>query len=177
MPGRRWPRHPVRAVAARLPRRRARLVAVILVAVVAAGLVARDWWLTARATDRAAEREAQLLMEIERTSADLADALAAVDADRGVLRAELDVLTIRQAERAEAEGALADAEVWLAALQGQLTTARAELDAGTARLSSLQTCLAGAADALNQASVGDDLGFLATVREIEHACTAAGVDL
>ena len=65
----------------------------------------------------------------------------------------------------------------LADLQAQLSASSADLAASTGRLATLQECLVGVAEALNQAAAGDTNGLATTVREIEGTCAAAGAEL
>ena len=83
----------------------------------------------------------------------------------------------REAERTQVQGSYDATALWLQGLQGQLSNANAALEASTGQLGALQTCVAGATEALNQAAAGDSGGLANTVRGIEDVCAQAGVQL
>ena len=62
----------------------------------------------------------------------------------------------------------------MAELQGRLAASTADLAASTWRLATLQECLVGVAEALNQAAAGDTGGLGTTMREIDGTCAARG---
>ena len=96
---------------------------------------------------------------------------------RAGLAAELVTLTTRRDERAAAQGTADATTAALTDLQGVLSASTADLAASTGRLATLQECLVGVAEALNQAAAGDTNGLARTVREIEGTCAAAGAEL
>jgi chromosome segregation ATPase len=159
--------------------RRRLLVRVLVAAAVLAAvvLVGRDWLATERATERAADRVRDTRRELEVTRAGHDAAVAEVEALRAALVADLATLTTRQEERAAAQGSAEAASATLADLQAQLSASSADLAASTGRLATLQECLVGVAEALNQAAAGDTNGLATTVRQIEGTCAAAGADL
>jgi chromosome segregation ATPase len=153
-------------------------VAALAVACAAAAvLVARDWAATRGATRDTAARLAEARAALDDTAADLDDTRGRIDAGEANLRGQRAVLAVRVTERTEAQAEADAAGAWLAALQAELHTATAELDASTGKLDSLHTCLAGVAQALNQLAARDAAGVAVTVRGIEGPCAAAGVML
>jgi septal ring factor EnvC (AmiA/AmiB activator) len=150
------------------------VAAAVLAAVV---LVGRDWLATGRATERADDSLRATRRELEATRGDHDAAAAEVEALRAALEADLATLTTRREERAAAQGTADAATAALTDLQAQLSASTADLAASTGRLATLQRCLVGVAEALNQAAAGDTNGLGATVREIEGTCAAAGAQL
>ena len=159
--------------------RRRWIVRVVAVAVLLAGavLVGRDWLATNRATERAEDRLREVRHDLGVTSDDHAAAVVEVEALRDTLAADLATLTTRQGEQEAAQGAADATSAALAELQGLLAASTADLATSTDRLSTLQECLVGVAEALNQAAAGDTNGLGATMREIEGTCSAAGAEL
>jgi chromosome segregation ATPase len=155
------------------------LVRVLVAAAVltAAVLVGQDWLATNRATERTDDRLRVTRDELEVARGDHDAAVAEVEALRAALAAELATLTTRQEERAAAQGTADATSAALTDLQGALSASTADLAASTGRLATLQKCLVGVAEALNQAAAGDTNGLATTVREIEGTCAAAGAEL
>lgn len=151
------------------------VASVLCVALLAA--VARDWAATLDATDEARARTDEARATLADTDADLADTREATITDDATLADEAQGLSASQAARAEVQGTYDATQAWLAALQAQLAAATTELEASTSRVTVLQTCLAGAAEALNQAAARDTSGAAATIRDIEGVCAEAGVEL
>jgi chromosome segregation ATPase len=167
-----------RARSALVARRRVLLRVLVAAAVLATVLlVGRDWLATDRATDRADGSLRATRRELEATRGDHDAAVAEVEALRAALVADLATLTTRQQERAAAQGNADAASAALTDLQGQLSASTADLAASTGRLATLQECLVGVAEALNQAAAGDTNGLASTVHEIEGTCAAAGAEL
>ena len=160
--------------------RRRRPLARLLVAtavLVGAVLVGRDWVATARATDRADADLRDARQDLAATRDDHAAAVEEVDALRATLQADLATLAARRVEQEAAQGAADAAGAALTDLEDQLASSRADLAASTGRLATLQQCLVGVAEALNQAAAGDASGLAETVRDIEGTCAAAGAQL
>jgi chromosome segregation ATPase len=166
-------------VRAGLRARRRLLVRVLAATAVLAAvvLVGRDWLTTDRATERADDRVRETRQQLQATRADHDAAVAEVEALRAALEADLATLMTRRDERAAAQGNADAASAALADLQAQLSASTADLAASTGRLATLQECLVGVAEALNQAATGDTNGLARTVREIEGTCAAAGAEL
>ena len=158
-------------------RRRVAVGVATLICVVLLALVARDWAATVDATDETRARTDQARATLARTDAELAATREATATADDSLATEARALSDSQAARAEAQGTYDATQLWLAALQAQLATATTELEASTSRVTVLQTCLAGAARALNQAAARDTVGATTTIRDIEGVCAEAGVDL
>jgi chromosome segregation ATPase len=153
---------------------RALVAAAVMAAVV---LVGRDWLATDRATERADDSLRVTRHELEVARGDHDATVAEVEALRAALEADLATLTTRREERAAAQGTADAATAALTDLQAQLSASTADLAASTGRLATLQQCLVGVAEALNQAAAGDTNGLTRTVREIEGTCAAAGAQL
>jgi hypothetical protein len=157
-----------------------RALARVLVAaavLTAAVLIGRDWLGTQRATERTDDRLRVTRDELEIARGGPDAAVAEVEALRAALDAELATLTTRRDERAAAQGTADVTSAALTDLQGALSASTADLAASTGRLSTLQECLVGVAEALNQAAAGDTNGLARTMREIEGTCAAAGAEL
>jgi len=148
-----------------------------VVALVGFGLMARDWNATLDATDRANDRLDRTEAKLDRTQDDLGATVEIVDANRVALAAAIRTRLAREAERSQSQGTY-DANVqWLQGLQGALDDANAALVVSTGQLDALQSCVAGATEALNQAAAGDTGGLAVTVRGIQGVCAEAGVQL
>ena len=152
-------------------------VAAGAVVLAGAGLVARDWVRTVDAAERVDRELAVERLALRDTEDHLASMVDSVDVSRATLLSERASLAARVDEREAAEGTANDAAIWLAGLKDQLASATADLDASSGRLSSLQVCLVGVSQALNQAAARDHAGLAATLREVEGSCSAAGVEL
>jgi septal ring factor EnvC (AmiA/AmiB activator) len=166
-------------VQAGLRARRRLLVRVLVATAVLAAvvLVGRDWLATDRATERADDRVRETRQQLEVTRADHDAAVAEVEALRAALEADLATLMTRRDERAAAQGNADAAGAALADLQARLSASTVDLAASAGRLATLQECLVGVAEALNQAAAGDTNGLARTVRDIEGTCAAAGAEL
>jgi len=161
-------------------RARRRLIVRVLVAaavLTAAVLVGRDWVVTNRAGARADDSLRATRHQLEVTTDDHEAAVEEVEALRATLEADLATLATRQEEREVAQGTADATSAALTELQGRLSASTADLAASTGRLATLQQCLVGVAEALNQAAAGDTNGLTATVREIEGTCADAGAEL
>lgn len=158
-------------------RRRTRVAAAAGAVALAVGFVGRDWLATRDATSEAAARSDEVQVDLDRAADDLSGTRDRVHAGEANLRGQQALLATRQAERTDAQGTADATALWLSALQDQLATATAELDASSGRLDALQVCLAGVAEALNQVAARDTGGVAATVSEIEGSCAEAGVEL
>ena len=159
-------------------RRRQALVALAAVAVLAGALlVGRDWLAVHRAGERAEADLRATEDDLDAARADHAATVDEVEALRVSLEADLATLAIRQDETATAQGNADAAAAALAELEGRLAASSAELAASTGRLDTLQRCLLGVAEGLNQVAVGDPRGLSQTLREIEGVCAAAGAEL
>ena len=173
---RRWRSAGQRVVATR-PRRRVLAAVGVAAVLVGVALVARDWVAVHRAEQRAAAELRTTRDELDGARADRAASVEEVEALRVTLEAELATLALRQAETATAQGNAEAAGAVLTDLQGQLAASSAELAAGQGRLDTLQTCLLGVAEGLNQVAVGDPRGLSVTLRDIEGVCAEAGAEL
>jgi hypothetical protein len=159
-------------------RRRRAIVGLASVAgVVGIGLMACDWNATLDATDRANERLDRTEAQLDRTRDDVGVTRQSVDANRAALAGAIKTRLVREAERSQVQGTVDATTLWLQGLQGQLDSANAALMTSAGQLGALQTCVAGATEALNAASAGDSAGMARTVRGIEGVCGQAGVQL
>ena len=86
---------------------------------------------------------------------DLGTTRETVNANRITLAGAIKTRLAREAERTQVQGSYDATALWLQGLQGQLSNANAALEASTGQLGALQTCVAGATEALNQAAAGD----------------------
>ncbi len=173
----RWHRMVSRARVQGGRQRKAMIGLASLAGVVGLGLMACDWNATLDATDRANDRLDRTEAELDQTRDDLTATRETVGANRLTLAGAIKTRLVREAERAWTQGTYDANALWLQARQGSLNDANANLQATTGRLEALQTCVAGATEALNQAAAGDSTGLATTVRNIEGVCAQAGVQL
>jgi hypothetical protein len=161
-------------------RSRARRLVPVVAAPVALLLLvlAVRWW------DGTRDATARARAELRSTEADIVgveDDLAAAEVVRlgeaAQLADELGTLSARRDERDTVRDGLDSLIATLTDLEAQLAAAKADLENRQARLAAFDRCLLGVAQALNQASVSDVDGLVATVGAIEGDCTAAGVAL
>jgi hypothetical protein len=163
---------------ARPERGRRALLALAATIVLAGGLLlGRSWLAIQRDDDRAGADLRATQDEVDAVRAEHEAAVADVEALRVALEADLATLAARQAETATAQGNSDAAAATLTDLQGQLASSSAELAASSGRLGTLQRCLVGVAEGLNQVAVGDPRGLSETLRVIEGTCAAAGAQL
>lgn len=173
---RRW-RNGTRRMAASRGRRRVSVVLAGVSVLVGVALVGRDWLAVRQADDRAGVELRATRDDLDAARADHSATVAEVEALRATLEAELATLALRQGETAAAQGNADAAGATLTALQGQLASSSAELAASEGRLDTLQRCLLGVAEGLNQVAVGDPRGLSVTLRDIEGVCAEAGAEL
>ena len=98
-------------------------------------------------------------------------------ANRVALAGAIKTRLAREAERSQSQGTYDANVLWLQGLQGALDDANAALRISAGQLGALQSCVAGATEALNQAAAGDTGGLAVTVRGIQGVCSEAGVQL
>ena len=143
---------------------------------VGVALVVRDRLVVQQADDRARAELQATRDDLDVARADHSATVAEVEELRATLEAELATLALRQGETATAQGNADAAGATLTDLQGQLATSSAELAASEGRLDTLQRCLLGVAEGLNQVAVGDPRGLSVTLRDIEGVCAEAGAE-
>jgi hypothetical protein len=173
-------------VAENVRRHRAAVVALVL-AVGAAAAVVHVGAIDRRDDTRAAQARSLQLLGDERTaidrlhadrtvgSASLASAERALVATSSDRHAAGDERAGAQSAHDAAAAELDRVRAAVAAAEGQASAAQAEADRAESLTSSLATCLAGVSQLLNQLSVGDDAGAVATARRIRGACAVVDV--
>jgi septal ring factor EnvC (AmiA/AmiB activator) len=145
--------------------------------VLGAGVGARAWFDTRAQFDRTAAAVRDTRRELTGARGDLAVEMARLRAVRAALHAGLATLDTREGERDAAEGVLATTKNRLAELRAELAAATADLAERESRLRSLDRCVRGVVEGLNQAAVGDIAGLDATLAGVEAACASAGASL
>jgi chromosome segregation ATPase len=154
------------------------LVPTLIAAVVGGTAVgARAWFDTRDEFDRTAAAVRDTRNELADARTDLAGAIADLRAQLAALHAGLATLDTREGERDAAEGALATAKNRLAELRAELAAATADLAERENLLQSLDRCVRGVVEGLNQAAVGDIVGLDATLAGVEDTCASAGAIL
>jgi hypothetical protein len=150
---------------------------VVIALVVGTAVGARAWYDTRDEFDRTAAAAADTRNELADARHDLAGAIADLRARRAALHAGLAMLDTREGERDAAEGALATAENRLAELRAELAAATADLAEREILLHSIDRCVRGVVEGLNQAAVGDIAGLDASLDGVEDTCASAGAIL
>jgi chromosome segregation ATPase len=150
------------------------LPALIGTVVVGTAVGARAWFDTRDEIDRTTAAVRDTRVELAGARQTLAGAIADLRAQRAALHAGLATLDTREGERDAAEEALATAENRLAELRAELAVATADLAERENLLQSLDRCVRGVVEGLNQAAVGDIAGLEATLAGVEDTCASAG---
>jgi len=151
--------------------------ALITTVVVGTAVGARAWFDTRDEVDRTTAAVRDTRNELAGARHALAGAIADLRAQRVALHAGLATLDTREGERDAAEGALATAENRLVELRAELAAATADLAERENLLQSLDRCVRGVVEGLNQAAVGDIAGLDATLVGVEDTCASAGAIL
>ena len=153
------------------------LLTLIATVVVGTAVGARAWFDTRDEIDRTTAAVRDTRVELAGARQSLAGAIADLRAQRAALHAALATLDTREGERDAAEGARATAESRLAELRAELAVATADLAERENLLQSLDRCVRGVVEGLNQAAVGDIAGLDATLAGVEDTCASAGAIL
>jgi chromosome segregation ATPase len=149
----------------------------IATVVVSTAVGARAWFDTRDEIDRTTAAVRDTRNELAGARHALDGAIADLRAQRAALHAGLATLDTREGERDAAEGALATAENRLVELRAELAAATADLAERENLLQSLDRCVRGVVEGLNQAAVGDIAGLDATLVGVEDTCASAGAIL
>lgn len=154
-------------------------VSLVLVALGLAGLRLRG--IDAEATERR-EQAAVVAGEAGELEAELAAERSSLSRQRAALTdAENDLRwaeqghVLSEAEHAAALAELEETDRLLASLEAALDGTARDTESTAALVGALGRCLDGVSEVLVQISVGDHLGAIASLVEVEDVCAAAGL--